>query len=242
MVDAVGFGVGEWVVAGLHRVGLAYAEMAGFLAQAPLPDGLSEAEAREYRSAVEARVENLEARADELFGTCVTRALELGVLTPATRGCLAQGPAEPVPSARPPATASAGQAGLEELQASLTRRPEDLDAIRALVEHLLAEGQPARAKIMAAQALEEDDRDPRLHAYIGAAELALGDASAAYAAFERAAELGHPYAALNQAALLASIGAEDAARRLLDASPVDRVPEVAVDLHPDAPALFARLR
>lgn len=242
MVDAVGLGVGTWAVAALHRVALAYAEMAGFLSEAPIPTELSPEEQERYGAALEQQVAGLEARAEELFSTCVERALALGVLTAETRGCLARGPAEKVPAIRPLPAVPTGAAARRELEASLTRRPKDLDALRAMVEHFLADGEAARAKLLAARALEIDDRDARLHALLGAAELALGEASAAYRAFGRAAELGHPYAAANQAALLADLGAEEAARRLVQAEALDDVPDRAVDLHPQAATVIARLR
>ena len=242
MVDAVGFGVGQWAVAGLHRVAMAYAEMAGFLAEAPIPSDLTPEEQVQYGEALEAQVAELEARAEELFGACVDRGVTLGVISPETKGCTSRGPAERIAAVPPSPAAPTGAEARQELEASLTRRPDDLDAIRALVEHLLASGEPARAKLMAGRGLELDDRDARLHNLVGTAELALGDATAAHAAFSRAAELGHPYAAANRITLLAEVGAESAARELLEAEDPDDVPDRAVDLHPRALTVLQSLR
>lgn len=242
MVEVVGLGVGIWAVAALHRVAMAYAEMAGFLAEAPVPEGLSAEDLAQYTAAVEAQVGGLEGRAEELFSTCVERALAFGVLTAETRGCLAQGPTEAVAAVRPTAAAPTGESARKELEARIARRPRDLDTLRPMVEHLLAEGEASRAKLMALQGLEVDDRDARLHNLLGAAELALGDASAAYAAYGRAASFGHPFAVANQAALLASLGATEAATRLLERDPPERLPDSAVDLHPGAAAVVGAAR
>lgn len=242
MVEALGFGVGEFAVAGLHRVGLAYAEMAGFLASAPVPEGLSDEDRATYVAAVREQAEGLEARSEELFSACVQQALDLTVLTEDTRGCLARGPSEPVAGVRPmTAGIPTGAAERDQLRAQLAQNPEDIPTILRMVELLLASGAYQETKLMAGRGLEVDDRNPRLHALIGAAELALGNASEAGLAYRRATELGHPFAAANLAALLASFGAEAAAASVLEGSSVE-VPGSAPELHPDAMATVARLR
>lgn len=238
MVDVVGIGIGEWGVAALHRVGLAYAEMAGFLAEAPLPQGLSPEEQAQYAEALEAQVSALEGRAEELFGACVDRGLALSVFTAELKGCIEQGPASPIAAVRP-SGASAGDR--TQLEASVTRRPNDPDAIAALAEQLLGSGEAARARLLAERGLEVEPRHPRLHNLAGAASLALGEPSVAVAAFKEAEQLGHPYAAANRAAVLASLGAEAAAAEVIEQASLDDLPAGAVDLHPDAVALLRRL-
>ncbi|MEL6189353.1 MAG: hypothetical protein AAFU79_32420, partial [Myxococcota bacterium] len=240
MVEVAGFGIGRYVVAGLHRVGLAYAEMAGFLAEAPVPAGLSSAEQAEYVQAVEAQVDSLESKSEEIFATCVDRALALRVLIPETRGCVARGDATALPVVRgSPGPVAATRP--EEVRSALAASPEDLEAIRTGVRVALAGGRFAEGKLMALRGLEIDDRDARLQALLGAAELALGKATEAYAAFTRAAELGHPYALANQAALLADIGLQAPAIKLIEDADLD-LPAQAVDLHPGARPLLERAR
>ena len=243
MVEAAGFGVGQWAVAGLNRVAIAYAEMSQFLAQAPAPPELTPAEQAQFRRALSQQVGAFETRAEELFVTCVERALSLGIMTADTRGCIARGPPNPIPRVQLTTGIRTNENELRSLETSLTLRPKDLDALKSMVEHFLAEDDGARAKLMAGRGLELDDRDARLYNLIGAAELSLGKTTEAYAAFGRAAELGHPYAAINQAAILADIGAQRAAQELLDAESVDTPPpEQAVDLHPRAALLLGRTR
>ncbi len=240
MVEAVSFNQGEWAVAALHRVASAYAELAEFFASAPIPDGLSAAEAEEYRSLVDQQVGGIRAKSEEYFETCVAKARELKVFTPAVLGCVNRGPEptlDPVRSAAP----SPAPQQKDELQTKLTQNPKDLDAIASLTDYFLAADQPAKAKLMAARGLEIDERDPRFYNAIGMADLLMGEAQDAYFGFERATDLGHPYAGANLVAVLADFGDDKGAKRVLKRVDIDDPPPGAPDLHPGAISALERL-
>lgn len=239
MVDAVGFNQGEWAVAALHRVALAYSDLAEFLASAPLPAGLSADEAQQYRQLVAQQVEGIRGKSVEYFDTCVAKARELKVFTSAVLGCVQRGP-EPRLDLVSSVGGSPALQVKDELQAKLTTDPKDLKAIGDLADFFLAADQPAKAKLMASRGLDIDEREARFHNQIGMAELLLGQPQDAYFGFERAVELGHPYAAANLVALMVEFGDRKAAKRAADDIDSDDLPVGAPDLHPQAPSAVAQ--
>ncbi|MCA9550137.1 MAG: tetratricopeptide repeat protein [Myxococcales bacterium] len=240
LVDTVGYNRGEWAVAALHRGALAYQSFARFLQAAPVPEGFSAAEAEQYRGLVGEQVAGMQARANEYFDTCVSKARELDVYTGAVLGCLHRGPEEtPARVSRP--GGSATEQRHAELKEALTKNPKNLEAIADLADYFLVAGQPAKAKLMASSGVEIDERDARFYNKIGMAELLLGDQQAAFFAFKRAADLGHPYAAANEIAVRLTFEDEAGAKKLLERVDVDELPAGAPDLHPAAVASVRRI-
>lgn len=235
MVDAVGFNQGEWAVAALHRVALAYKQFAEFLEESPVPVELSAEETEQYRQLVAQQAGAIREKSDQYFDTCVTKARELKVFTGPVLGCVERG-AEP----RVPTVASNGSAPApqekDELQAKLTQDPKDLDAIAKLADYFLAANEPAKARLMAARGLEIDDRDARFYNKMGMADLLMGKPQDAYFGFRRASDLSHPYAPANLAALMVSFGDYDSATSVVEQADLRGVPTGAPDLHPSAPA------
>ena len=236
MINVVGYNRGQWAVAALHRVALAYQSFGKFLRSAPPPDNLSGAQLQEYRQVLDQQASGIEARAQESFATCVDKARELNVFSGAVLGCVRRGPEERVAPVRltipqPP------EQRFTTLKEALTKDPKDLDAIAALADYFLTAGEPAKAKLAAGRGLEFDSRNANLHNKIGMADLLLGEPQAAFFAFRKAADLGHPYAAANEAALRIAFGDRKGAARRLDRADIDELPTEAADLHPNAPAL-----
>jgi cellulose synthase operon protein C len=236
LVDAVAFNRGEWAVAALHRAALAYKNFAEFLENAPAPDGLSADELKQYKDLVAEQSKPLRDKSEEYFETCVKKARELLVFTPAVLGCVAKGPEQPLPAVQLRVAQPVEQRRTE-LKAALTKNPKDLDALAGLADWFLASNQPSMAKLVASRGLELDERDGRFHNKLGMAELMLGRPQDAYQSFQQAVDLKHPYARANVIALMVSfkdlLGAKKIAGKGLEA---EELPPNAADLHPDAAA------
>ncbi|MEM7675822.1 MAG: tetratricopeptide repeat protein, partial [Myxococcota bacterium] len=205
MVNVVGYNRGRWAVAALHRVALAYQSFARFLRSAPIPSDLAPEQQREYRQVVNQQAEGIEARAKEYFATCMTKARELNVFSGAVLGCSRRGPEQRVPEVRL-SRATPPKQRFETLKDALTKDPKNIDALGELADYFLMSGEPAKAKLAASRGLEIDDRAALLHNKLGMADLLLGDPQEAFFAFRRAVDLGHPYAAANEAALRVTFG------------------------------------
>jgi tetratricopeptide (TPR) repeat protein len=77
--DVVDFGVAEWVTAALYKVGESYEHFAKALNDAPMPEGLSEAEQQVYRDELAGFVVPIEERALEAYEGGYRKARELGI-------------------------------------------------------------------------------------------------------------------------------------------------------------------
>ena len=241
MVNVVGYNRGEWAVAALHRVALAYQSFGRFLRSAPLPDGLSPEQVTEYRKVVGQQAAGIDARAAEFFKTCMTKARQLNVFSGAVLGCGRRGPEQRVPPVRGAAPNPPRQR-FATLKDALTKDPKNLDALSELADYFLAAGEPAKAKLTAGRGLELDDRNANFFNKLGMADLLLGEPQDAYFSFRKARDLGHPYAAANEAALRVSFGDQRGAARLLDRADIEDLPRGAADLHPGALAVLQRGR
>ena len=77
--DVVEFGVAEWVTAALYKVGESYEHFAKALNDAPMPEGLSDAEQQVYRDELAGFVVPIEERALEAYEGGYKKARELGI-------------------------------------------------------------------------------------------------------------------------------------------------------------------
>ena len=240
MVDVVGYNRGQWAVAALHRVALAYQSFGRFLRSSPVPAGLSAAQRQEYQRVVNQQAAGIEKRAAEFFSTCVSKARELNVFSGAVLGCVRRGPEQRVPEVRA-SGATPPKQRFATLKDALTKDPKSLQALSELADYFLMSREPAKAKLAAGRGLEIDDRSAELHNKLGMADLLLGDPQAAFFAFRKAADLGHPYAVANEAALRVTFGDRSGAQQRLSKADVDELPSGAADLHPSARSVVERV-
>ncbi len=240
MVDVVSYNRGEWAVAALHRVALAYRSFAQFLRSAPVPGDLSPEQQQEYRRVLNQQATGIEGRSAEFFKTCISKARELNVFSGAVIGCGRRGPEVRVPDVRLSAPPPPKQ-GFATLKEALTKDPKNVEALAELADYFLLAGEPAKAKLAAGRGLELDDRNAALHNKVGMADLLLGDPQSAFFAFRTAGDLGHPYAVANEAALRASFGDMRGARGRLQKADLDDLPATAPDLHPGARSIVERV-
>lgn len=77
--EVVEFGVAEWVTAALYKIGESYEHFAKALNDAPLPEGLSEAEQQVYRDELASFVVPIEERALAAYEGGYRKARELGI-------------------------------------------------------------------------------------------------------------------------------------------------------------------
>lgn len=101
----------------------------------------------------------------------------------------------------------------EELQRQIDADPSDLDAMRALMQLMLANGRAFDAFQMAGQALEIAPEDPDAHFVSGIVRLQMGQTQVALDSLDRSlrSDPGHEQAALMRGLLLLQIGDRDGA-------------------------------
>lgn len=241
LVDAVGYGRGVWAVAALHRAALAYSGFVSFLENAPAPEGLSAAEVQQYRQLVAEQTAGIKAKSEEFYDTCTKKARELNVYTGAALGCVDKGPEENVAQVSA-SGAAPPQQRKDTLKVALTKNPKDLEAIADLTDYFLLNREPAKAKLMASKGLEIEERDGRFHNKLGMADLLLGKPEVAFASFQRAADLKHPYAAANAAAIMIAFKDLEGAKKIAQNVDAADIPAGAADVHPGAASALGAIQ
>ncbi len=210
-VQTASLGSPEWAVASLWRLGLAYGFLADTLKKTQPPGGLSAAESEQWRKALAQQAEALSARADETLKTCVSRANELGVYSAGALGCRTR--EESAQPKLPPAPQ--GGPKVDEARAQQAYGAQDASALTGLGLAYLAAGKVPLAQLTLSKAVELGNSGQAQNA-LGVATLLLGDATGAYAAYEKALDgPSRDKARVNVAALKCRFGDKDGARQAL---------------------------
>jgi tetratricopeptide (TPR) repeat protein len=128
--QSASMGSSEWAVASLWKLGLSLQSLAEAVEATPVPAGVSGADAQQFKAAVAQQVQPIKEQADEAFKTCLARAAQLEVYSPAVIGCrtraeLARSPLPPLPA---PGNLPAGFAELQK-KAEATQDAASLEAL-----------------------------------------------------------------------------------------------------------------
>jgi tetratricopeptide (TPR) repeat protein len=213
--QSASMGSPEWAVASLWKLGLAYQHIADAVEASPVPAGLSGAQVQQFRNAVKEQVAPLKDQAEDAFKTCLSRASQLEVFTPAVAGCRGRtdSPRANLPGNVAPA---AGPANLAELQ----RKAEtamDPAALEALGVAYLEARQMGLAQLTLSRATELEENRASAQNALGVSLLYSGEPMAARSAYGKAldADPTHEKARANLAALRCRFGDEEGAKREL---------------------------
>ncbi len=177
-----------------------------------MPDGLSAAETQQFRGAVKDQVVPLKQQAEGAFKTCLSRADQLDVFTPAVQGCRAKSEsAKALPN--PPE----GRAvNVEELQKKV-ESSMDAASTEALGLAYLGAMQLPLAQLVLSRATELEDTRASAHSALGYAMLLQGDSMGARAEYGKALDSDPTFekARANLAALRCRFGDVEGAKREL---------------------------
>jgi Flp pilus assembly protein TadD len=228
--QAAAMGSGEWTVASLWRVALAYQHLGEVVDATAAPANLAAKDAAQFKAAVKQQADALKAKAGQAFEACVARATSMEVFHPAALGCRtrAETAAPPLPNATPTGTPP----HLEELQ----RKAEttmDAASLEALGMAYLEARNSGMAQLIFGRVTELEDSRPAAHSGLGFAMLLQGDATGAAAEYQKALEVDPTYekARANLASLRCRFGDKEGAKRDLGA--VKESGLAGPDLDPD---------
>ncbi|MDF1562006.1 MAG: tetratricopeptide repeat protein [Deltaproteobacteria bacterium] len=185
-----------------------------------IPEGLSAEDVAQVKGAFESRSKEMSAQADQAVAACAEQAWAGHVFNVAIRWCLSGDlPKTPTVPSEPLVERTAPQIpGLEELRLTLSRNPEDLDALRELGTRLLDGGDPHAARLVFAKAAASGG-GPLETNLLGIASWMTGDRTGALEAFAQAAEGGLEAGRQNIAMGLRKLGLADAATKALEKYP-----------------------
>jgi tetratricopeptide (TPR) repeat protein len=203
-VEVVGLGVGEWGIASLVRIGLAYSDLAQNILRSPIPPGLDDEQQRLYRDGLSGLARPLEGLAAEALEKALGKAFELSIWsewTLAAQEAFNQIRPGTYPAVRPvtyqrgePPAADPAKAEAEARQV-LARSRGNVQAYRTLAHLELDRGHHRLAELLALTALKLDEQDPASHNTLGLVALALEDRARALAHFQKAVALDPRYLA-----------------------------------------------
>jgi Flp pilus assembly protein TadD len=213
--QAASMGSSEWAVASLWKLGLSLQSLAEAVEATPVPAGVSAADAQQFKAAVKQQVQPIKEQADEAFKTCLTRATQLEVYSPAVIGCRTRSETarSPLPAAPAPGNLPTGFAELQKKAEST----QDAASLEALGMAYLDARQIGMAQLALARATELSEARSTAQNALGVALLYQGEPMAARAAYGKALEADprNEKARANLAALRCRFGDTDGARKEL---------------------------
>jgi cellulose synthase operon protein C len=213
--QAASMGSSEWAVASLWKLGLSLQSLAEAVEATPVPAGVSAADAQQFKAAVKQQVQPIKEQADEAFKTCLARATQLEVYSPAVIGCRtrAETARSPLPAAPAPGNLPTGFAELQKKAEST----QDAASLEALGLAYLDARQIGLAQLTLARATELSEVRSTAQNALGVALLYQGEPMAARAAYGKAldADPSNEKARANLAALRCRFGDTDGARKEL---------------------------
>ncbi len=186
-------GAGRWTIASLYLLGQANFELGRFIGESPLPKGLSQPEAKIYKTELDKQAKQYRDAAATTFGQCLETAERFEVFTRYVQGCRDRGrtivkdEADAVivsnqQSFKPPASARA-------IRAKLYDTPRDVSALQQLAEAHIADSQYWLAIAIYNRILEIDEKNSAAIAGIGVCRWYLNDPDQAAEQFKRAIKL-----------------------------------------------------
>lgn len=190
--QVIQFGNGRWTIAALYGLGQANREFADFIKQAPLPRGLTAAQAQQYRGALGQQAAKYQQGSDQFFRQCLSNAQKFEVFTQFVRGCQSRGKLQ-VDEARE--TRLLGRAqdisprGTEAIRARLYDQPRNLNLLLKLAQSYVSSRDYSMAELILNRATEIDPKNATIVASIGVIQLYKNDINGAKKWFDMALRL-----------------------------------------------------
>ncbi|MBI2374608.1 MAG: tetratricopeptide repeat protein [Deltaproteobacteria bacterium] len=211
MVKVIERGSSVFALAALMRLAEAYELGAKFLVDTPTPAGLTGANEKQYRTAMETKANELKEKSSSALATCASKASELKVFSVVAKACLEGRVFQGDPLALPPrpggraAELNSGEAS--ELRKTIAKNSKDFGALQQLATLYLKAGDPLTAGLVLDKAAE-GGADPATYNLRGVVRYRLGDPQGAYEDWKSAldGDATNLRARLNLAALFAEYG------------------------------------
>lgn len=181
---AARLGTGQWAVGGLYRLGMAYQSIAQDVLKTPVPAGADPAQVKQI---LEQQNQQLQGKADELFGVCVRKARDLEVYNAFALGCVQKAAVDENAGATAGGTADPGQVAA--LREAIAKNASDTAALDQLGSTYLAAGDARRARLVFVRDSQVDGTRALPLVGAGMALARLGEFTDAHDAFAKAIDL-----------------------------------------------------
>lgn len=208
----VATGAGKWSIAALYLLGQTHYDLGQFVANSPLPPGLSDADKATYIGELQKQASTYLVEANKVFAKCAEAAEKNDVFTRYVDGCRAKGQKlvkeDQESAARVPASAVNEPPRARAIRRKLFEQADDVPMLFDLADTYVRADQPRTAAGIYSRILELDSTNARAIASIGVTQMKLGEPDAAYASYKKALEIDskEPTALGNLAELYKSFG------------------------------------
>jgi tetratricopeptide (TPR) repeat protein len=203
---------GRWPIAALYLLGQTHYDLGRFIADSPLPAGLSEADKKTYIGELKKQAGVYITESEKVFAKCIEAAQANDVFTRYVDGCRGKGQKaireEDDLAKTPPKAAGAEPRDARTLRKQLFQKPSDINLLFSLGDTYIRADQPQTAAGIFASILEKDANSARAIASIGVAALYTNEFDSAYDSFKKALEIDpkNPTALWNLAGLYKQFG------------------------------------
>lgn len=236
-VKGISTGQGEWVLASAQALSRLYQEFGNFIANAPIPEGTSAADAKQYQAALAQQAQPYQAKATETLQACAAKAQELKVMSPFATACLRQQMTTAAPATKRVRGSVTGDDAynkeLAQYRAELVAKPSGTEILEKIARRAMQVGDYRLAKLTLSKAAEVDPRNMRIQNLLGVASWELGETQEAYDALTRAYKGRSIEAAANLAALFREYGySKEATAYIGRAGDLNNADLSAPDYHP----------
>lgn len=183
-------GAGRWPIAGLYLLGQTHYDLGRFIADSPLPQGLSEEDKKTYIGELNKQAATYLAEGEKVFAKCVEAAQTNEVFTRYVDGCRGRGQ-KIVREEEDLVKVQAKAAGSEPPKARAIRKQlldnsKSLDLLFELADTYVRADQPQTASGIFERILEIESGNHRAIASLGICALYLNDYDTAYDSFKKA--------------------------------------------------------
>lgn len=191
--EVIKLGAGRWPIAGLYLLGQTHYDLGRFIADSPLPQGLSEADKKTYIQELNKQAGSYMTEADKVFKSCIDAAQTNDVFTRYVDGCRARGRKmirEDADLNRAPAKTSGSEPPrAKAIRKELIEKSKDVNLLFDLGETYVRADQPQTATGIFSRILELDKENARAIASIGVASIYTNDFDGAYESFKQALKI-----------------------------------------------------
>lgn len=183
-------GTGRWPIAALYLLGQTHYDLGRFIADSPLPAGLSANDKKAYIGELNKQAGSYISEADKVFGKCIEAAQSSDIFTRYVNGCRGKGRRivkEEDDLAKPQAKSAGGEPPkARNIRKALIDNSKDISLLLDLGETYVRADQPQTAAGIFSRILEIEPGNSRALASIGVAAMATNEFDSAFDWFKKA--------------------------------------------------------
>lgn len=223
----IAYGNGKWVIGSLYELGQSYREFSDFLAQAPIPQGVTPDVVKAYKQAVQAQVDDYKNKSNEYFKSCLANAEKFEVFTLFVKGCRTNGEYivdEAIDEIKVRKPAGINSPEIVSIRKNLLDKPDQPELVKKLAEIYMRNKDFGMAKLAFNRYLEMKPESADGLAWLGVIEMYSTDFEKAKSYFKASlkADRSSGLSEMGLAALYKKFGFQSLFKNITPSLPANR--------------------